>query len=164
MFPFSTWQWKKFCIFGCCSGRKPKTYDESSTQSSAKQFIFATHFFQISTTSKQSSHHSYILTLPLLVSRICLAEHKQMPPPSNNKTVFAAPPQGRLGFHPCTGLDAGKMLTLSHQRWSTLSRGVSGGGLDGADSRWWQEQCAWSCGEGAETSVSTCCWWGEVQI
>lgn len=83
-----------------------------------------------------------------------------MSPPSDKETVFAAPPQGRLGFHPCRRLDAGKMLTLSRQQWPTLSRGARWGGQDGADSGWWKQQCARSCGEGVETSKSASCWWG----
>lgn len=91
------------------------------------------------------------------MSWICFAEYKQMSPPPDKETVFAAPLQGRLGFHPCSRLDAGEMLTLSWQRWPTLSRW---GELDGAESGWWKQQCARSCGESVETPESTGCWWG----
>ena len=104
-----------------------------------------------------------ISALPLFVSWVCLAVNEHTPPPQNKETVFAAPLQCRFGLHPCNRLDTRKMLTLSQQWWSVLSRGVTWRGLDGADSGWWQEQCAGSSGEGAKLSESTSCWWGEGQ-
>lgn len=78
--------------------------------------------------AKSQSSKLHISTLSLLVSRMCLAKHKQAASSTHKETIFAAPLQGRLCFHSISGLDAGKMLTLSQQGRSARRR------LDVADS------------------------------
>lgn len=55
-----------------------------------------------------SQHALNSSALPLLVSRVRLAEHKQAPPPSDKEAVFAALLQGRLGLHARRGMGPGK--------------------------------------------------------
>lgn len=116
-------------------------------------------------TLKPSSKHSmYISSLTLLVPRISFAKHKQTPPPQNKKTVFATLLQSRFGFHPCRGLDAGDVLTLSQQRWTTFGDGAARGGLDGTSFPW-RQKCTRSCGNGAEASEGrSCCGWRQIEL
>lgn len=83
-------------------------------------YLFFLQFLQMFTTLKTYSKHSiYILALPLFVSWIRFAVHKQAPPPHNKETVFATLLQRGFGFHSCRGLGTGDMLTLPQQRWTT---------------------------------------------
>lgn len=97
------------------------------------------------------------------MSWISFTVDKQTPPPQNKETVFATPLQSRFGFHSCRRLDAGDMLTLSQQRWSTFKGGAAWGDLHGTSVHW-RQKCMRSCGKGAEASESIGCWWWQRQI
>lgn len=115
------------------------------------------------TLKPSSKHVIYILALSLLVSWISFTVNKQTPPPDNKETVFATPLQSRFGFHSCRRLDAGEMLTLSQQWWTTFKGVAVWGGLDGTSVHW-RHKCTGSCGQPAEASESIGCWRRQRQI